>query len=74
MGRKLLTKGILFFIFSMIFSSLTFASDKDIFRVQGTVMEIDLKKGTMIVNEKLFRWDQKTTFLNDKGSPITIDK
>ena len=53
---------------------LTFASEKDIINIQGIVMEIDLKKGTMIVNEKRFQWDQKTSFFNDKGTPITIDK
>ncbi len=61
-------------IFMVMTSPLTFASEKDIVNIQGILMEIDLKKGTMIVNERLFRWDQKTSFFNDKGSPITIDK
>lgn len=28
----------------------------------------------MVVNEKPFYWDQKTSFFNEKGLPITIDK
>ena len=58
----------------MMITPLTFSSEKDILNTQGILMEIDLKKGTMIVNERIFRWDQKTSFFNDKGTPITIDK
>jgi len=73
--RKFVRGWTLFFVLSvLVIYSLTFASEKDILNIQGIVMEIDLKKNTMIVNEKLFRWDQKTSFFNDKGSPITIDK
>ncbi len=80
MLKRLFMKSIFFFWLSIIWLSimiiypLTFASEKDIVNTQGIVMEIDLKKGTMIVNEKCFRWDQKTSFFNDKGSPITIEK
>jgi hypothetical protein len=38
------------------------------------VMELDLKKNMMIVNERIFVWDSNTIFYNEKGSPITVDK
>jgi hypothetical protein len=42
--------------------------------MQGVVMSLDLKKSTVVINEKTFVWDQQTTFYNEAGSPITIDK
>jgi hypothetical protein len=55
-------------------SSLTFASGESIVRIQGIVMELDLQKNVMIVNERIFILDPNTVFYNDKGSPITADK
>jgi hypothetical protein len=63
---------IIFFI--SIISALTFAADKDIVKMQGVVMELDLKKNMMIVNEKQFVWDQNTIIYNEKGFPTTVDK
>jgi len=37
-------------------------------------MELDLKKSMMIVNEKLFIWNPKTIFNDEKGKPITVEK
>ena len=65
---------ILVIFFILIFSFLTIASDEGIVRIQGIVMELDLKKNMMIVNERTFVWDPKTIFYNEKGSPITVDK
>jgi len=42
--------------------------------MQGVVMSLDLKKSTVVINEMTFVWDQQTTFHNEAGSPITIDK
>ncbi len=61
-------------IFLFVIPALTFASEKDIIRIQGRVMELDLKNNRMIVNERTFIWDQNTVFYNEKGSPITLDK
>ena len=75
MRRHFLGKRVAILIFSiLIISSLTFALDKDRITLQGVVMELDLKKNVMIVNERPFFWDPQTIFYNEKGSPITIDK
>jgi len=68
-------KGIFLSIFFLLFFSvLTFAEDVNIVKIQGVVMSLDLKKNTVVINEKTFIWDQNTTFHNEVGSPITIDK
>jgi hypothetical protein len=60
-------------IFFVLTISLTFALDKDIIRIQGRVMEVDLNHNIMIVNERTFVWNQNTAFYNDRGSPTTVD-
>ncbi len=79
MRKSFFAKGIsLTIFFLMLFCALTFAADKNadknIVRVQGRIMELDLKKGTMVISERMFVWDQKTTFHNEKGAPVTIEK
>ena len=75
MGKRFINKGVILLILSIsIISSLTFALDKDRIAIQGVVMEVDLKKNVMIVNERTFFWDPQTIFYNEKGSPITVDK
>jgi len=72
---RFLYKGVILLIFSIsIISSLTFALDKDKIAIQGVVMDVDLKKNMMIVNERMFVLDPNTFFFNEKGSPITVDK
>jgi hypothetical protein len=74
-GKIFISKGVLLLIFSLhIIAPLTFALDKDRIAIQGVVMELDLKKNAMIVNERAFFWDPQTTFYNAKGSPITVDQ
>jgi len=73
--KSLLVGGMIFISFYLfIFSTLAFASEEDIVNIQGMIMDLDVKKNTMIVNEKLFVWSQNTSIYNDKGSPITIDQ
>jgi hypothetical protein len=60
-------------IFFVLTISLTFALDKDVVKIQGRVMEIDLNHNMMIVNERTFVWDQNTAFYNERGSPTTVD-
>ena len=68
-------KGILLSVFFLlIFSVLTFAEEISIVKMQGVVMSLDVKKSTVVINEKTFVWDQYTTFHNEAGSPIKIDK
>lgn len=57
---------IVLFIFAI--SGLAFALDGDkTVRVQGLVMELDLGKNTVVVNEKGFIWNEKTVFRNETG-------
>lgn len=75
MRKSFFAKGIsLTIFFLMLFCALTFAADKNIVRLQGVIMELDLKKNTVVINEKTFFWDQKTTFHNEKGAPVAIEK
>jgi len=55
-------------------SSLTFALDESIVKIQGKVMELDFKKNVMVVNERTFFLGPNTLFYNDKGSPIAADR
>jgi hypothetical protein len=59
--------------FIIIFSTSTFASGQERYRNQGSIMEMDLNRSNMIVNERVFVWNQNTTFYDDKGSPVGID-
>ena len=65
---------ILISSFLFIFCTLALASEEDTAKIQGMVMDLDVNKNTMIVNEKLFVWNQNTAIYNDNGSPMTIDK
>ncbi len=59
--------------FGIFISAATFAGDKISVRTQGVLMELNIKQTTAIVNEKLFLWNAKTKFLNEKASPISMD-
>jgi hypothetical protein len=61
-------------VLMFIFSGLDFAQGQDEFKIQGLIMNVDLQKKVMIVNESTYLWDQNTKFYNDKGSPVTVDK
>ena len=61
-------------VFMFILSALAFAQGQDAFKIQGLIMNVDLQKNMMIVNESTFIWDQNTKFYNEKGSPVTVDK
>ena len=59
------------FILILFFSLQAFAAEQGILRLEGALMEINLQKNMMVVNEKTFVWDKKTIFLNESGIPIT---
>jgi hypothetical protein len=74
-GKSLFWKGIICgIVWMIIFLTLTYASEEGKIKLQGIIMDIDLKTNMMTVNERLFVWDEKTIISNEKGSPITIDK
>ena len=75
MVKKGSHRRLLFIVFSaLFFSSIGIAAEMGIVKFQGKVMELDLKKNTMIANERPVLWDQNTIFYNPKGIPITPDK
>jgi hypothetical protein len=51
-----------------------FAQGQEAFKIQGVIMNVDLQKKMLIVNESTFMWDQNTKFYNDKASPVTVEK
>jgi len=65
--------GVLLFAF-LITPALTIALDKGIVKFQGVVMAIDLKQGTIVVNERLFFLDAHTMIHNEKGTSIPLEK
>jgi hypothetical protein len=73
--KRFFYNGVILLILSIVtISSLTFASDKDRIKMQGVVMELDLKNNMMVVNERMFVWDSNTIFYDEKGSPLTVNK
>jgi hypothetical protein len=67
-------RGVLVCFLLMLFSTLTFASEEGIFKLQGIIMKLNPKGNMMIVNERQFSWDQQTLFYSEKGYPITLDQ
>jgi len=63
---------VLFLTFA--FYSLTLASEKDKVRFQGVIVELDLKKKVMVINETTFFWNENTIFNTAKGVPIAVDR
>jgi hypothetical protein len=61
-------------VFMFILSALDFAQGQDAFKIQGLIMNVDLQKNMMIVNEGTFIWNQNTKFYNEKESLVTVDK
>jgi len=58
----------------LLVSASSYASDKDVTRLQGVVMAIDLKRNLININERSFTWDQGTAFYNEGGIPIGIER
>jgi hypothetical protein len=62
-------------VFSVfLFSTLALAQDSDIVKIQGRVMQLDLEKKVMIVNERLFMLDSQTTVRDEKDYRTTVDR
>jgi hypothetical protein len=60
--------------FMTSFLALTFASGQDIYTGQGIIMKVEVKQRVMVVNERVFTWDQTTAILDGKGTPISIER
>jgi hypothetical protein len=63
---------LLFSVF--ILATLALAQDTDIVKLQGRVMQLDLEKNVMTVNERLFVLDSQTSVRDEKEYPISIDR
>jgi hypothetical protein len=69
LGGMILVCSFLFTLFTSVYGQ-----EENIVKAQGRIMMLDMKKNTMIVNEKTFVWKQNSALYDEKGSPITIDK
>lgn len=75
MKTRLFIGGILLVAFCIIpFPTLTLALNEGMSKTEGIIMGIDLKKNTVIVNEKMFLWDKSSLFYNERESRIDIDR
>ena len=64
----------LLFFSVFILSTSALAQDTDTVKLQGRVMQLDLEKNVMIVNERLFVLDSQTSVRDEKDYPITVDR
>jgi hypothetical protein len=63
---------VVFFI--ILFSALAFTAEPAAVTVQGKIMDWDLKKNMIVVNEKYFFWNPQTIFYDEKGNAIKGDR
>jgi hypothetical protein len=55
-------------------SALTYATERAMVKMQGVVMSVDFKKKNLVVNERLFIWNQQTKMHDDNGSAATFER
>jgi hypothetical protein len=65
---------LLTFFLVIVIAPRAVASEADGIGTQGQVMEVDLKKNTLVVNERPFVLTEKTLIQNEKGAPVQMDK
>lgn len=73
-GSFFIKKILLVTILVSFISALALASDSVIYKIQGKVTEVNLKKMSLAVYETSFIWDHNTIFSDEKENPITINK
>ena len=75
MQKKGFRRRLLFVTFAvLILSSMALAANDGNVKFQGKVMELDLKKNVMSVNERPVVWDQNTIFYSDRKVPVTAER
>jgi hypothetical protein len=57
-----------------LFSALAFAAEPQVTTIEGKIMDWDLKKNMIVVNEKCFFWNAETLFHDEKGNVIKGDQ
>jgi len=65
---------VIILVFIIFAYGLTIAAEKDMVQFQGVLMTVDLKKHSMVVNEKLCVWNHQTILKDAAGSPATFER
>jgi hypothetical protein len=66
---------LLFLAFSFVWAAdKVWAADNNIKKTRGKVETVDLKKKFFVVNESEYFWIYDTTFSDEKGIPVKIDR
>ena len=58
----------------LLFSALALAAEPVAVTIEGRIMDWDLKKNMIVVNEKYFFWNAATLFYDEKGNAIKGDQ
>ena len=58
----------------LVLCTLTFGGEDDILKFQGQVMTVDVKKSSLVVNERWIVWDKHTLVSNERGTPASIER
>jgi hypothetical protein len=58
----------------LLFSAFAFAAEPQVATIEGRIMDWDLKKNMIVVNEKYFFWNAATLFQDEKGNAIKGDQ
>lgn len=58
----------------LLFSALAFSAEPVAVTIEGRIMDWDLKKNMVVVNEKNFFWNAETLFHDEKGNVIKGDQ
>jgi len=65
---------ILAILLPLVVCTLTFGGEGDILKFQGLVMTVDVKRNSLVVNERLIVWDKNTVVSNERGTPASIER
>ena len=58
----------------LLFSALALAAEPQVVTIEGRIMDWDLKKNMIVVNEKYFFWNSGTIGYNETGALIKTEK
>ena len=64
---------ILAILLPLVMCTLTFGGEGDILKFQGMVMTVDVKKNSLVVNERLIVWDKHTVVSNERGASASLE-
>jgi hypothetical protein len=54
----------------LLFSALAIPAEPQVVTIEGRIMDRDLEKNMIVVNEKYFFWNSQTLFYDGKGNAI----